>query len=227
MLDALSAAEKGETREGNMTMKMSRVWAMPNGDTFDIKPIGEFVKRYLSTSKVSVDPFARNKRWATHTNDLNPETQAEHHMDALEFLCMLRVTSVSPDLVIIDPPYSATQIKQCYEHIGMDRFYRAGEQNWKKERDVVAEIVAMGGVVLSFGWNSQGVGINRGFELEEILLVNHGAAHNDTICIAERKVKCMAEPERTPQTMRKSGASLPEIARELKMSVGEVARALR
>jgi N6-adenosine-specific RNA methylase IME4 len=38
--------------------------------------------------------------------------------------------------------------------------------------------------VLSFGWNSAGMG--DGFEREEILLVAHGGAHNDTICVAER-----------------------------------------
>lgn len=63
---------------------------MPNADTFSVKPIGEFVQRYLATSRVSVDPFARNKRWATHTNDLNPATEAEHHMDAEAFLVMLK-----------------------------------------------------------------------------------------------------------------------------------------
>ena len=64
-------------------MKFSRTWAMPTSDTFDCKPIGEFVRQYLKG--VSVDPFARNKRWATHTNDLNPDTRAEHHMDAESF----------------------------------------------------------------------------------------------------------------------------------------------
>lgn len=57
-------------------MKFSRVWAMPNHDTFSVKPIGEFVRRYLDASKVSVDPFARNKQWATYTNDLDPNTSA-------------------------------------------------------------------------------------------------------------------------------------------------------
>ena len=69
--------------------RISRVWAMPNPDTFSIPPIGGFVKKYLSQSRVSVDPFARNKRWATYTNDLNPETEAEYHMKANDFLAML------------------------------------------------------------------------------------------------------------------------------------------
>ena len=40
-------------------MQFSRHWAMPSADTFDVKPIGEFVKKYLHG--VSVDLFARNK----------------------------------------------------------------------------------------------------------------------------------------------------------------------
>ncbi len=71
-------------------MKFTRTWAMPNADTFSVKPIGEFVRRYLAQSSVSVDPFARNKAWATHTNDLNPATSAKHHMDAAAFLEMLK-----------------------------------------------------------------------------------------------------------------------------------------
>ena len=31
---------------------------MPNGDTFSVPPIGDFVRRYLYASKVSIDPFA-------------------------------------------------------------------------------------------------------------------------------------------------------------------------
>ena len=42
-------------------------------------------------------------------------------------------------------------------------------------------------VVLSFGWNSTGMG--SGFEPVEIMLVAHGGAHNDTICFAEKMVE--------------------------------------
>lgn len=69
---------------------------MPNADTFSVKPIGEFVQRYLAASKVSIDPFARNKRWATHTNDLNPDTSAQHHLDATDFLAQLKSGGLRP-----------------------------------------------------------------------------------------------------------------------------------
>jgi len=45
------------------------------------------------------------------------------------------------------------------------------------------------GIVVSFGWNSGGIGKKYGFEIEEILLVPHGGSHNDTIVTVERKIK--------------------------------------
>ena len=46
----------------------------------------------------------------------------------------------------------------------------------------------IGGVVISFCWDSQGIGKKRGFEIIEIRLVCHGACHNDTIITVDRKV---------------------------------------
>lgn len=164
---------------------------MPNADTFSIKPIKEFVKRYLSKSRVSVDPFARNKRWATHTNDLNPATLAEHHLDAEEFVYLLRDNNKSADLVLFDPPYSPRQISECYKGIGLEVGMKETQSAllYQRVRNAIDTILEGDGIVLSFGWNSVGMGISRGFELIEVFLVCHGGAHNDTICIAEKKVK--------------------------------------
>jgi len=171
--------------------RMTRVWAMPTSDTFNCPPIGDFVKRYLRQAEISIDPFARNKRWATYTNDLNPDTLAEHHMDAADFLTMLVRQGVRAQICLFDPPYSPRQIKECYDGIGqkmqqMDAF----RTHWKPERDLIDRLLEPSGVVLSFGWNSIGMGNSRPspYQLEEILLVCHGPGHNDTICIAERKL---------------------------------------
>jgi hypothetical protein len=172
-------------------MKMSRVWAMPNADTFDIEPIHNFVWKYLSESKVSVDPFARNKRWATYTNDLNPDTEAEYHLESLEFLNYLKQISSHPDLAIFDPPYSLEQCSRSYQDAGRIVTQRDTQvfNRWTEQRDVLAHIMAPDAVVLSFGWNSQGMGLKNGFMLDEIMLVCHGGGHNDTICIAEHRVQ--------------------------------------
>jgi hypothetical protein len=163
---------------------------MPSPDTFSIKPIGQFVKKYLAHSKVSVDPFARNCPWATHTNDLAPDTGAAHHMKALDFLRTLEREGVRADVVIFDPPYSLRQAKECYEECGYN-FSPADSREagrWRAEKDVADRLLLEGGLFLSFGWST--VGIGKGVEaygIEEILLVCHGGAHNDTLCMAQRK----------------------------------------
>ena len=173
-------------------MNIKRVWAMPAGaHTFDCKPIGDFVQKYLSESRISLDPFAGNKHWATYTNDLNPQYVTNYHLDALEFLQEMRDVGVRPDFVIFDPPYSPRQIKELYDSIGLTTYQEMAHKTagWKSERDIINEILQDEGVVVTCNWNSCGMGKGRGYEILEILLVCHGAAHNDTICMAERKRK--------------------------------------
>lgn len=171
-------------------MKFSRTWAMPNADTFSVPPIGEFVRRYLAESKVSIDPFARNKDWATHTNDLNPATTAQHHMDAEDFLKQLKAGGVVADLVIFDPPYSPRQISECYKSVGREVGMKGTQSAllYQRVRDAIVPVIGRGGIVLSFGWNTVGMGKRHGFEQVEIVLCCHGGAHNDTICLAERRL---------------------------------------
>ena len=168
----------------------SRTWAMPNPNTFSVKPIGEFVQRYLKASNLSVDPFARDKRWATYTNDLNPSTQAEYHMEAREFLRKLKKEDVVVDLVIFDPPYSPRQVSECYRSAGLKAtMVDTQDGRMVREcRDTLQELTVAEAVCLSFGWNTNGMGKRRGWEITEIMLVSHGGRHNDTICIAERRV---------------------------------------
>lgn len=163
---------------------MRRVWQMPSADTFDVPAIGAMVRQHLTG--VSVDPFARNKRWATYTNDLNPETQAEYHMQAVDFLNMLADRGVLADVVLFDPPYSPRQIVECYASVGLEtnREVTQSARLYSDCRKAIRRLCKHGSRVLSFGWNSAGMG--PGFELEDLLLVCHGGAHNDTICMVER-----------------------------------------
>lgn len=179
-------------------MKFSRHWAMPDGDTFSVPPIKDFVQKYLRESKISIDPFARNKRWATHTNDLNPETRAEHHMDAEAFLKMLGSERelTSADLILFDPPYSPRQISECYKGVELKVGMKETQSAilYQRVRKAIIPLCAPKAIVLSFGWNTVGMGKKHGFEQIEIMLVCHGGAHNDTICLAEKmKIKTQQE----------------------------------
>lgn len=93
-----------------------KVWAMPNGNTFTIKPIKEFVEAEVNKGGVIIDPFANTCKYGTITNDLNPDMDTDYHLDALEFLKTIKTESA--DLVLYDPPYSITQATTLYKAYG-------------------------------------------------------------------------------------------------------------
>jgi hypothetical protein len=153
-------------------MKINRVWAMPNKNTFSIKPIENLIVKYMALcpKQGMLDPF--------------PYPYKE---DALQFLS--RFQCDSQEGVLFDPPYSPRQLKECYDSLGMP-LHDTKSSVWKEWKDEIARIVEPRGIVISFGWSTNGLGKNRGFEIVEILLVAHGGNHNDTICTVERKLPC-------------------------------------
>lgn len=173
---------------GTDVIAFGRSFAMPNAETFSIKPVAEFVRRYLDACPgLSIDPFARNKNLCHFTNDIDPSTRAQFHLDAEEFC---RQPHLRPcTLALFDPPYSPRQISECYKGCGIEVTTKDTQNAalYKRVRDALDPLIEPGGIVLSFGWSSNGMGKTRGYKIEEILLVAHGGAHNDTICIAERK----------------------------------------
>lgn len=170
-------------------MIINRIWAMPNLNTFQVKPIGDLVKKYLKDSEISIDPFARNNDWATFTNDLNPETSAQSHKYAKDFLEELVDKNIKCDMIIFDPPYSLRQAKECYEHYGKWTFEDTKKVGkWVEEKNLCATLLVSGGYFLHFGWHTNGLGKKRNTEIVELLVVAHGGAHNDTLCLVERKL---------------------------------------
>ena len=168
-------------------MILNRVWAMPNKWTFTIKPIKDLLEKYVNEG-VWIDPFAGENSMATITNDINPNRQTDFNLDALEFLKTLDTNSI--DGVLYDPPYSIRQAKECYDSYGVENLkIKPNQMNyWSNCKNEIARICKQKSTVISFGWNSMGIGKTRGFEKLEILLVPHGGSRNDTICTVERKL---------------------------------------
>ena len=159
---------------------------MPNKNTFDIKPVKELIQSEL-TNGIWIDPFANQNKLATITNDLNPDFDTDYHMDALDFLKTFQNESV--DDVLYDPPYSPRQVTECYQGVGMNVTSETTRASfWGNQKNEISRIVKPGGKVITFGWNSGGIGRKYGFEITRILLVPHGGWHNDTICTVEVKV---------------------------------------
>lgn len=169
----------------NTNISIERVWAMPNKNTFDIKPIHDLIVEEL-TDGLWIDPFANKNKLATVTNDLSKEFDTDYHMDALEFMKMFESNSV--DGVLYDPPYSPRQVSECYNNVGYNVTWDTTKASfWGNHKREISRIVKLGGKVITFGWNSGGIGYKYGFEIERILLVPHGGWHNDTICTVEIK----------------------------------------
>lgn len=168
-------------------MKINRVWAMPNKWTFKIAPIKDLIMRYVGDGKGWIDPFSGFNSPAEFTNDLNPSSPVIYHLEAKDFL---KKMDSNFNGCLFDPPYSATQTKECYENYGIKYLQEdARDGHWGRLKILITNKIKDGGHVLSFGWSSNGIGKKWGFEIIEILLVAHGGSHNDTICIVEKKIQ--------------------------------------
>lgn len=173
------------TPKVNSDILMERIWAMPNKNTFEIKPIKSLIEEEM-TDGLWIDPFANRNKLATVTNDLNTEYDTDFHMDALDFMKMFEDNSVEG--VLYDPPYSPRQVSECYNNVGYNVTWDTTKASfWGNHKREISRIVKLGGKVITFGWNSGGIGNKYGFEIERILLVPHGGWHNDTICTVEVK----------------------------------------
>lgn len=162
--------------------EMSRIWVMPSKWTFSIKPVGALLEKY-NAGEGWVDPFAGKYSPAEWTNDIE-DRGATSQMDGLEFLKSLPDSSHRGAL--FDPPYS---VEQCLRKYTPKQKGTAGRaEYWAKCKDEIARILIAGATAISFGWDSTGIGKGRGFEIIEILLLCHGACHNDTIITVERNV---------------------------------------
>lgn len=166
---------------------ITRKFGQPNKWTFSIYPIKQLVGRYAGSGMLLnglwVDPFCGKHSPATVTNDINTEIPANFHLDALQFL--REQPSAHYDGVLYDPPYSITQAKEVYAKHGASLFDPTNMDYWSKCKDEIARILKPTGTVICFGWNSNGLGKSRGFEIKEILLVPHGGSRNDTIITVE------------------------------------------
>jgi len=169
-------------------MIIDRVWAMPNSETFKIKPIAELLQGEMGKDVMWVDPFAGWNSPAFYTNDIDPDTPTDHHLDALDYLKLFGDEAVSG--VLFDPPYSPRQVAECYKALGKTVNMKTTQSSyWAKLKREIARIVKLNGKCISFSWNSGGIGKSYGFEIKRILLVPHGGWHNDTIVTIERKIQ--------------------------------------
>lgn len=157
---------------------------MPNSKTFTIRPIKDIINKYAYG--LIIDPFANDSKIAEITNDIDESYDTTYHMDATDFLKMFKDNSV--DTILYDPPYSPRQVSECYKKLGLTVDTKTTQSSyWSKQKEQIARILKPNGICITCSWNSGGIGMKYGFDIQEILLVPHGGWHNDTIVVIERK----------------------------------------
>ena len=131
----------------------------------------------MGLGKMMVDPFARNcQHCRPHTNDLNPNTDANSHVCALEFLRTFKNDKV--DLVVFDPPFSERRCKEHYEGYGVN-LYASDSKLIDDCLEETSRILRAGGCLLKFGYN-----MNKpapGFSLLSGWIINKNGNANSTL----------------------------------------------
>lgn len=146
--------------------------------TFKSKKLRQWVEENVEGKVLNL--FAGNTKLECNEtrNDLDESMEAHYHMDAVEF-CR-QWTGDKFDTIILDPPYSYRKSMEKYNGKIMSPFNQL--------KDEILNIINPNGIVMTFGYHSISMGKSRGFIQEHILLINHGGAIHDTICIIERKM---------------------------------------
>lgn len=174
-------------------MIINRIWSMPNSKTFKIKPIKELILKYVKNNYIILDPFANECSIKNYlnckkyiSNDLDTEYNTDYHLEAQEFMKLFDDKSI--DMILYDPPYSGRQVSECYKKLQKTVTYKDTNSGYfTKFKKEISRIIKPNGIVITCGWNTNGIGMKLGFEILEILIVAHGSSHNDTLITVERK----------------------------------------
>ncbi len=155
-------------------------------NTHELFPIENLYRKYwvqiggvgVRTHPV-VDPFARNCHWAgKFTNDIGIDTEANYHMDALDFLQRMSNEKRQFNIGILDPPFSARQANESYGGEGAN-LYASDSPRLRKIEGALSRLIVPGGHIIKFGYNSNAP--DPGLELVEMKILAFGGVVNDWI----------------------------------------------
>jgi hypothetical protein len=156
---------------------IERIFEMPRSWTFQMPKLRKWMEDRIEGHTLNLFGGITRLKGDVVYNDLNPDLPADLRRDAYD-LNQWADSHARFDTVIFDPPYSAFQAVRTYG--------RKRAQEVTHARDVVEYVLKPGGRVISFGFNTTGMGMSRGYEKEAILIVNCGGSHNDYLCMSER-----------------------------------------
>lgn len=146
--------------------------------TFQYTPARRFVEKRLRGRVLNAcaGKTELNHDGETVRNDLNPEIEADYHLDVVDLADHFEPQSFD---VVFDPPFDQKQAETKYDGLHATDVYGALEN--------FEELVAPGGAVICFGWNSWGMRSFGAFERVETVLFQRGPIHRDVIGTVDRR----------------------------------------
>ena len=148
--------------------------------TFEYQPAREFVENRLRGRVLNAcaGRSTLNYDGEIVRNDLNPEIEADYHLDVCELADHFPRQSF--DTVVFDPPFDDLQGADKYDSLRVDSVLEAFAQ--------FARLVRPNGLVITFGWNSWGMRSYDHFDREETVLFQRGPVKRDVIASVDRHI---------------------------------------
>ena len=146
--------------------------------TFSIKPIREWVESICEGKTLNLFAGRTKLNIDEIRNDLDDDALSEYKMDALQFVKTWDGNKF--DSILLDPPYAYRKSMEMYKGIKASPF--------RQLKDELPRILKPNGLIITFGYHSNTMGIGRGFIVERIALFSHGGAIHDTIANVERLI---------------------------------------
>ena len=152
-----------------MEVKLERVYGRPSSRTFQIPPIAQLLKEEVSVGSKVCEPFPYKS-----TKDC--------------FDYMNEWKSESADVVLLDPPYTKRQVSEHYKEVGVKVTGWHTSSGWTaKVKREAARILRCGGIGITFGYNSNGLGKINGVLPYRIMMVHSAGDHYDLLVTCEKK----------------------------------------
>lgn len=105
------------------------------------------------------------------------EMPADMHMDVRDAVKHIANKNAYFDTVILDPPYNWRKAKEKYGNRMIGQYPQL--------KNELLAILNNKAKIISFGYDTVGMGKNRDCEKIEVCLVCHGGDHHDTLCLVE------------------------------------------
>ena len=168
-----------DTNDGKPSFPIRYYCVQPNRWTFESKKIRKWVESNLKGDVLNACAGKTKLRHSDdiHRNDLNPERDADTHVDVCELSKHFEPNTF--DTVVYDPPFSKEQADSSYDGISVTA-----------EAEAMAEIdtvLKSGGRVIKFGFSTTGMPGGKDYIRKEVAIFNTLGRMNDWLAVIDER----------------------------------------